>query len=456
VPFPYSIYRDVQQVRPGSYMVLRAGQPPREEVYWDLEAVVRSGREHQLDELSDAELVDKARDLLAEAVRCRMLADVPLGAFLSGGVDSSAVVALMQSLSSQKVRTFSIGSTDPSYDESLHARRIANHLGTEHTELIVTPEEALGLVPELAGSTDEPFADSSFIPTWLVSRLARQDVTVALSGDGGDEMFAGYQRHLIAGSRLASVLRLPRGLRRSIAGGLLAVEPRRWDAVARRTPGLRRVPRAGEQVHKAARVASVADLDALYDDLTSHWTPHDDVVLGGVSEPPSWSLPATTLPDPVDRFLYRDATGYLRDDILQKVDRASMAVSLEARVPLLDHRVAEFAWQLPPHARVRNGRTKWVLREVLALYVPTALTDRPKSGFGVPLGSWLRGPLREWAEELIAPDRLRDGGYFDPGPIHARWREHLSGTADWQHHLWDILSFQAWLDQTKRDAAPPR
>lgn len=447
VPFPHSIYHGVRQVRPGSLLVLRAGRPPQEEVFWSMEDVVRRGHEERLGDASDAEILALAERGLEEAVRYRMLADVPVGAFLSGGIDSSLVVALMQAQTTEKVRTFSIGSTDARYDESRHARRVAEHLGTEHIELVVRPEEVLDLVPRLAGSTDEPFADSSYIPTRLVSQLAREHVTVALSGDGGDELFAGYTRHRLAGSKAAKLLSLPTGLRRRSGRAALAVSPERWDAFVRHTPGLRRVPRAGEQIHKAARVASVSDLDGLYDELTSHWRPGDGVMAGAGHEASSWVSPSAWIADPVERMMFRDTTGYLRDDILTKVDRASMAVSLEVRVPLLDHRVVEMAWRFPRRARLRNGQTKWVLRELLAKHVPTSLTDRPKRGFGVPLGEWLRGPLREWAESLLDPGRLVDDGIFEVETVRGAWQEHLTGSVDWQHHLWDILSFQAWLDR---------
>ena len=454
IPSPYSIYRGIRQVAPGTGVVYELGRSPEPFTYWSLEEIVRSSVSNRATDVDPKDLVDHLERLLTDAVATRMLADVPVGAFLSGGIDSSTVVALMQSIASQPIRTFTIGTSRADYDESRHARAIAEHLGTDHTELIVEPQHVIDLVPELLGGTDEPFADSSYIPTWLVSELARRHVTVSLSGDGGDEVFAGYTRHVVAASRLGRLLSLPVGARRSFARLLTAVPPARWDALARMIPEGRRPPRVGDQLHKAAGALEAADLDEFYARVTTHWHAPDSLVVGG-QEAPSWVADwqfLASVPEAVDRMMYLDSVGYLPDDILTKVDRASMAVSLEARVPILDHRVVEFAWTLPTQLKVRDGTSKWVLRQVLERYVPAPLFERPKQGFGIPIDTWLRGPLRPWAEELLDPTRLRNEGYLHPEPIQQLWQEHLSGTRNRQYELWDVLSFQAW--RAGRGAAP--
>jgi asparagine synthase (glutamine-hydrolysing) len=382
------------------------------------------------------------------------VADVPLGAFLSGGVDSSTVVALMQAQSDRPVRTFSLGSTEADHDEAPFAREVAKHLGTDHTELTVTPAEAMAVIPDLPRFFDEPFADSSQVPTYLVSRLAREHVTVAMSGDGGDEVFAGYNRHRVAGSAVHRLLDLPEPLRRGMRAGLLAVPTDTWGWLAEHGPRRIRGRRAADNIHKLAGVLEADGPGHLHDLLASHWRNPASVVIGG-SEPPSlFTDPevASFLTDPVDRMVFLDTITYLPDDILTKVDRASMAVSLEARVPLLDHRLVELAWRLPARFRIRAGVTKWALRQVLYRHVPQELIDRPKQGFGMPIGTWLRGPLREWAEELLSPSRLTQDGYFHPAPIRKLWDEHLAGRGTWQYHLWDVLMFQAWLDHDRTSA----
>jgi asparagine synthase (glutamine-hydrolysing) len=344
------------------------------------------------------------------------------------------------------VRTFTIGNTARGFDEADHARAVARHLGTDHTELYVTAEDARAVIPDLPRFYDEPFADSSQIPTYLVSRLARQHVTVALSGDGGDELFAGYNRHVL-GDRLWNRLRpVPYPLRRAVARALSAVPAETWDRGARALGGRSAGALVGYKLHKLADVLDADSADRVYLRLVSHWKRPADVVLGA-SEPPTLVTDAADRPALAgftERMMYLDSVTYLPDDILTKVDRASMAVGLEVRVPLLDHRVYEFAWSMPLHQKLRAGRGKWALREVLYRYVPPALVDRPKSGFGVPVGAWLRGPLRDWGEALLAPDRLRADGFFDVAAVRAAWDTHLAGRADLQYHLWDVLMFQAW------------
>lgn len=454
VPAPYTIYHGVRKLVPGTIVLIGPGDAPgaeRGSTYWSARAVALAGLASPL--ACDA---DDARDALertlSEAIGLQMVADVPVGAFLSGGVDSSVVVALMQAQSARPVRTFTIGFAERGYDEAADARRVAQHLGTDHTELRVSADAARDVIPMLPSMYDEPFADSSQIPTFLVSRLARQSVTVALSGDGGDELFAGYNRH-VWGPRLARRLRgVPAPVRRAIGRALAAVPAERWDRYARATPRLTALgvgrENVGQKIHKLAEVVGADQPAALYRALTSHWKRPTDVVLGSAE-------PATLLTresewlargDFTEQMLYLDLVTYLPDDVLVKVDRASMAVGLEARVPLLDHRVVEFAWRLPLELKLRNGVGKHVLREVLYRHVPRELVDRPKAGFGIPLAAWLRGPLRGWAEDLLAADRLRREGFFDVDAVRRRWSEHLGGTREWEHHLWDVLMFQAWLE----------
>jgi asparagine synthase (glutamine-hydrolysing) len=424
---------------------------PNEAAYWSAQDVTETGIATGWSG-SDTELLEELDRVLRETVRREMIADVPLGAFLSGGVDSSLVVALMQAESTRPVRTFTIGFDEPEYNEAGHAKAVARHLGTDHTELYVRPAEALAVVPTLPTLYDEPFGDSSQIPTFLVSQLARRHVTVSLSGDGGDELFGGYDRYFLA-RRVWSLLRIvPRSGRRALAGAIRSVAPARWDR-ALSLAGLFQRPRAarrvtGDRLHKVAQILSLDTQEAMYLDFMSHWRAPAGMTLGGV-EPP------TALTDPkrwaeVDgllaRMMYLDLVMYLPDDILVKVDRASMGVSLESRAPFLDHRVVEFAWRIPPRLRVRDGRGKWPLRQLLQRYVPDALVNRPKMGFGVPIDHWLRGPLRDWAAALLDQSRLRREGYFDPQPIEQKWREHQNGSRNWHYLLWDVLMFQAWLE----------
>lgn len=442
---PRSIYRGIEKLAPGTIVRLDAhGRLLSEERYWSLDSVVAQGAADRFDG-SDEDAVDELERILGDAVGRRMIADVPLGAFLSGGVDSSTIVALMQARASRPVRSYSIGFHEAGFNEAVHAKAVAAHLGADHTELYVTSAEARAVIPDLPRFYDEPFADSSQIPTVLLSRMTRQHVTVALSGDGGDELFAGYERYVLA-NRIANATGMaPRFARRILARAMLSVQTTGWDRLFRLAPGAMRPARAGEKAHKLARVLS-EDGDAVYRRLLSHWQTPDELVIGG-TEPRGalWDEAlASRIPNFIDRMRYLDTVTYLPDDILVKVDRASMAVGLEARVPLLDHRVVAFAWRLPRRLLLGRDGGKQVLKQLLYRYVPKALVDRPKMGFGVPLDAWLRGPLKDWAGDLLSPSALKRDGLLQAAPIERAWAEHLSGAQDWHYALWDVLMLQAW------------
>lgn len=447
VPGPHCIYDGLHKLLPGAYAVVRAGEAPRVTRYWDPRAAVEAGV-RQPSGLDDAAAVAELDGLLRDATRRRMVSDVPLGAFLSGGIDSSTVVALMQAESSRPVRTFTIGFEAAGYDEAQDAKAVAAHLGTSHTELYVTPEEARAVIPRLGRIYDEPFADSSQIPTLLVSQMARRDVTVAVSGDGGDEVFGGYNRYLWAPQVVGRTAAYPRWARRGAGRLLTSVAPSTWDALGRLAGGASAALRQkalGDKLHKLGAALSAATPDDLYLSLVSQWQV-PPVARGAAAELPLLLHDARThaaAPGVVERMMLLDTMTYLPDDILAKVDRASMAVSLEARAPLLDHRVVEWAWRQPLSRRIRGRQGKWALRQVLRKYVPEALVDRPKAGFAVPLHDWLRGPLREWAEGLLAERALTDG-LLDPAPVRRAWREHLAGGANHLPRLWTVLMWQAW------------
>lgn len=457
IPAPGTIFQGVHKLEPGRILTVRPGREPEETVYWDAETAARAGLANPL-ALSDGEATDALEALLSDAVGRQMMADVPLGAFLSGGVDSSAVVALMARRSDRPVRTFTIGFSEGGYNEADAARAVARHLGTDHTELVVEPRHALDTIPNLPDWYDEPFADSSQIPTVLVSQLTRKSVTVALSGDGGDELFAGYNRYLWGDAVWRRIAPLPGALRRTAAGMIQAVHPGGWDALFGLLPEGRRPRQPGDKLHKLAGVLASPDADALYRRLVSQWDDPDAVVRGG-HEPKGriWdSGLAARIPGFVERMQLLDSVTYLPDDILTKVDRASMGVGLEARVPLLDHRVVEFAWRVPLTQKIRGGQGKWLLRQMLYRHVPKALIERPKSGFAVPIDAWLRGPLRDWAEDLLSESALRADGLFDSATIRACWAEHLLGTRNNHHKLWSVLMVQAWTRHwAHADAAIP-
>lgn len=445
VPAPYTPFRQAWKLPPGAWLTLDAAATTvTPQIWWSArDSAMQAIADPFTGSLADAtQAVDLA---LRQSLAGQMVADVPLGAFLSGGIDSSTVVGVMQALSNRPVRTFTIGFQDGAYNEADHARAVARHLGTDHTELIVTGEQAMAVIPRLAGAFDEPFADSSQIPTLLVAELARQQVTVSLSGDGGDELFGGYNRYTWATRLWRRLSPLPQPLRRLLRQSVTALPPRFWDSLAAPIPHLRRYAPVGDKLHKAAGLADAASADDLYRRLVSLWQ-KPTLLLPGSHEPPSALDQPPDLPL-LERMMLLDTVSYLPDDILAKVDRAAMAVSLETRVPLLDHRLFELAWRLPNAYKLHGGIGKRVLREVLYRYVPPALVERPKMGFGVPLGDWLRGPLRPWAEDLLTTAALQRDDLFDPQPVRALWQAHLSGRRNGGYALWAVLMLQCWRDR---------
>jgi len=455
VPAPFSIYESIVKLLPGYLAIISEnGQKIEEKQYWSAVDVAQQGIQKPFIG-STEEAIKQLETLLLDAVGCRMIADVPLGAFLSGGIDSSTVVALMQSQSTRPIKTFSIGNVIDSYDEARYANKIAQYLGTDHTELYITPDQALEVIPSLPTMFDEPFADSSQIPTFLVSKLAREKVTVSLSGDGGDELFGGYNRHQWAPRIWNRCGHWPVQLRKMISSAMNSVTPREWDKIFNLlrvvSKGKINFRMPGYKIQKLAGMLQASSPEELYKILASHWTNPTEVVKGVGQEPDIWTkaIPQALYKDFTAFMMFMDLVTYLPDDILTKIDRASMAVSLEARVPLIDHRLVEFAWKLPMDLKIRNGCGKWILRQVLYRYVPKSLIERPKTGFGIPLDAWLRGPLREWVEALIDESRLKSQGFFYVKPIRQKWLEHLAGKRNWAYHLWDVLMFQAWLETIK-------
>lgn len=446
IPAPYSIYKGVYKLPAAGLLTIRdsdVGTNAEPELYWSvLDAAQRSIGRPVADE---REAFAQLEELLLDAVRIRMVADVPLGAFLSGGIDSSLVVALMQSISSRPVRTFSIGFNEAKFDEAPHAKAVAQHLGCDHTELYVTPDEARNVIPKLPHMFDEPFADSSMIPTFLVSEMTRRSVTVALSGDGGDELFGGYSTYDSCSQYFQRNRRWPGAVRKAAAMCASAVPADLLDA-ALRPAGVRH---AGPRVHRAASVLAETNPGLAYRAMLSQWEFPEMVARGGaeVVTPFSDSRYSDVAGDEVATMMLLDAAVYLPDDILVKVDRASMAVSLESRSPLLDYRLFELAWRIPMSVKRRDGSGKWILKELAYKLVSRELLTRPKSGFAIPIVDWLRGPLRAWGEELLNPARLREEGYLDPEQVQGAWRAHQGGHIDYSNRLWTVLMFEAWLEQ---------
>ncbi len=459
IPAPWSIYQGIWKLPPGCYVqftsaaVARISPSERGNIrcYWSARAVAEAGLAQPFAG-SEEEAVAELERLLRQSISCQMLSDVPLGALLSGGIDSSTVAALMQAQSAQPIKTFTIGFFEREYNEAEHAKCVAEHLGTEHTELYVKPQEAQEVIPRLPDIYDEPFADSSQVPTFLVMQLARRSVTVALSGDGGDEVFGGYNRYFWAASYWRYLSAIPGPLQHLMARLITAVSPRTWNrffsSIAPILPKWLRYNNPGDKLHKFTVLFGAKNPECLYLFLLTHWDDPSRLVLGG-EEPPTPITDAAAWLNCDDferRMMYLDTITYLPDDILAKVDRAAMSVSLETRAPYLDHRVIEFAWRLPLAMKIWRGKGKMILRRLLNKYVPVSLMERAKMGFGLPIDHWLRGPLRDWADTLLAEQRLRQGGFFDPKPIREKWAEHLAGQRNWQYLLWAVLMFEAWRE----------
>lgn len=462
IPAPHSIYRGVFKLMPGTMVRVESRdvfandgttrmEPLAAHTYWSVVQVATDGIANPFIG-GDAEAAEQLESILKQSIKRQMVADVPLGAFLSGGVDSSTVVALMQAQADRPVKTFTIGFNEPWYDEAVYAKAVARHLGTEHTELYVTPKETMAVIPNLPTMYDEPFSDSSQIPTFLVSQLARRHVTVSLSGDGGDELFAGYNHYFRCQRIWNAISWMPHWLRNTTSVMLRLLPPQAWDvfifALNPLLPTKTKLRHAGDKLYKLAEAITARRQDELYLHLISLWKQPDSLVQGG-HEPETVLTDRSHTADLHDfthSMTLADMRVYLPDDILAKLDRAGMAVSLETRVPMLDHHVVEFSWRLPLSMKIRNGQGKWLLRRVLDKYVPRTLIDRPKMGFSVPIDDWLRGPLRAWAEELLSEHRLRQDGFFRHEPIRRKWREHLTGNRNWQYYLWNILMFQSWFE----------
>jgi asparagine synthase (glutamine-hydrolysing) len=456
IPAPYSIYKDVWKLQPGHVISLTFSDVTNPHIienksYWSGKGIAESGQ-RDFHPATEHQLINELDGLLSEVIDMHMHADVPLGAFLSGGIDSSTVVAFMQKLSARPIQTFSIGFHEAEFNEADHAKKIATYLKTDHTELYVSPQQALQVIPHLPMLYDEPFADSSQVPTFLVSQLARRKVTVSLSGDGGDELFGGYNRYFLGDAIWKKIGWLPPLAKKIVEKSVVSLSPDAWDkafsVLKPILPAKLKFNAFGDKLHKLAGILGAVTPMQLYECLVSIWQQPEAVVLGA-ERSRATSLSTLSMGGSLDfvhAMMCADMLTYLPDDILVKVDRASMAVSLEARVPFLDHRIIEFAWRLPLQMKIRGGEGKWLLKQVLYQHVPEKFFARPKMGFGVPIGEWLRGPLRDWAESLLASERLAREGFFNVNLVRQCWQEHLSGKRNWQYALWTILMFQAWLE----------
>ncbi len=463
VPTPYSIFRDIYKLEPGCILQIDKGtKPPTLPLFapfrdqginiaqwYSISNMAQAGQKNLITDQNDA--VDLIEKTLLESVRSQLISDVPLGAFLSGGIDSSVITALMQKVCKDPVKTFTIGFEESSFNEAIYAKEVSRHLGTEHHELYVTSSDAFKVIPHLPTLYDEPFADSSQIPTYLASKLARESVTVSLSGDAGDELFGGYNRYLW-GSRVWNKVRwMPLIVRQTLGVAINKISVNTWDSIGNSLPNSSRVSLMGDKAHRMAhRLKNVKSLDDVYHSLVTEGYKEDGLVVNDkaalITKLDNNDI-VSGIVDSEHRMMLLDSLTYLPDDILTKVDRAAMGVSLETRIPFLDYRVAELAWRLPLDTKINNGETKWPIRQVLYKYVPKVLIERTKAGFAIPVGQWIRGPLREWAADLLNEERIRREGYFNPELVQQLWQQHLSGKYDWTPRLWAILMFQAWLDK---------
>ena len=454
IPTPYSIYENIYKLPSGNVLTLNPQKGWNQielTSYWSFQEIAQKNRDLPFHN-NEAEAVEELETLIKDAVKIRMYSDVPLGAFLSGGIDSSLVTALMQSQSEIPIKTFTIGFQESGYNEAPYAKEIARHLGTNHTEFYLSPKDAMDVIPILPVLYDEPFADPSQIPTYLVSKLAKHQVTVALSGDGGDEIFVGYNRYLIAKNMRGKIFRLPIPLKKIFSIGMTKISPQPinslFSSFSRFNLPFLKEERPGEKLHKLAQILTVSSCEEMYYQLVSHWKDPEAIVIDG-KEPFTYlkTVQWNSKMSCVEKMMAWDTLTYLPDDILAKVDRASMGVSLEVRAPLLDHRVVEYAWNLPEAQKIKQKETRWILRKILYQYVPKELIERPKMGFGLPIGEWLRGPLREWSESLINEQKIKNENFFQPKPIREKWEEHLSKKRNWYDLLWNILMFEAWLQK---------
>ena len=452
IPDPYSIYKDIYKLLPGHYLELtqdnlKRNFLPTPKIYWSLTESAIYGNNNQLTQ-SDESIQSDLEKRLKLSVKQKMISDVPLGAFLSGGIDSSTIVALMQSQSNHPIKTFTIGFNEDDYNEAQHAKKIAKHLGTDHTELYFSSKTAMEVIPKLSTIYDEPFSDNSQIPTFLLSQLAKQDVKVALSGDGGDELFCGYNRYMSTNNWSKKFNSVPISLRKILAYAVKLISQKNWNKLFKLLPGLNQHINYGHKIHKGAKALEANKLSDLYYILISHWQNPTEVVTNSKE---SQTFLSEFKPELLNfnnhqKMMMLDLITFLPNSILVKVDRASMSSSLETRVPFLDHKLIEHSWRIPHSLKFRNGKGKWILRQILSNYVPANLTERSKTGFGIPISTWLRGPLRDWAENLLNEKRLTQEGYFNPKLIRIKWQEHLSNKYNWQYDLWNVLMFQAWID----------
>lgn len=452
IPVPHTICRGIRKLLPGTVLTIdlnKIGAYPEPENYWALEQIISEGKLTPF-KGGDNEAVEELEKVLTEAISGQMISDVPLGAFLSGGIDSSLIVAIMQSNSGQPVRTFSIGLREDAYNEAFHAAKVAKYIGSDHTELYVHPDEARGVIPLLPELYDEPFADSSQIPTFLVAKLTRKKVTVSLSGDAGDELFGGYNRYFWAKNIWNWSGWIPQRIRKGSAVLAKTLSPTQWDSCFNRISPV--MPKAfqhrlpGDKIYKMADIITEKSPDAMYKKLISTWLGPEELILGSREPDGIYSQNrGGFIRDFSEQMMYYDFAAYLSNDILVKVDRACMGCSLESRVPFLDHRVIDFAWRLPLNMKIRDGKGKWLLRQLLYKYIPKEIIERPKMGFGIPIDSWLRGPLRDWCDSLLNEKRLKSEGFYHAEIVRQKWEEHLSGRRNWQYHLWNVLMFELWL-----------